>query len=147
MDDLMTKEYSMPRGCKVLVLLDAGQKGADPDRTDRFLEMAASLSFSMLEAECPHFVAWYDESRGQLLRQAVEREQNIYEMLDRVMTAPLYEQKYDIEAAYRSAYPEGTYSTVLVLDKAGILKRNGEPVAAFETQGLKEALSGFVLEV
>ena len=63
------------------------------------------------------------------------------------MTASLYEQKYDIEAAYRSAYPEGTYSTVLVLDKAGILKKNGEQIAAFETQGLKETLAGLVLEV
>lgn len=146
-DDLMTKEYSMPRGCKVLLLLDAGQKEEDPERTDRFLETAASLSFSMLEAECPHFAAWYDDSQGQILRQAIEQEQNIYEMLDRVMTSPLHEQKYDIEAAYRSAYPEGTYSTVLVLDKAGILKKNGEQIAAFETQGLKETLAGLVLEV
>lgn len=140
MDDLMTKEYSMPRGCKVLFLLDARQKEADPQQADCFLERVASLSFSMLEAECPHFTAWYDESKGRILRKAIEKEQDIYEMLDQVMTAPLYEQQYDIEAAYRSAYPEGTYSTVLLLDKEGVLKKNGEQIVAFEGQDAKENL-------
>lgn len=140
MDDLMTKEYSMPRGCKVLFLLDARQKEADPQKADCFLERVASLSFSMLEAECPHFTAWYDESKGRILRKAIEKEQDIYEMLDQVMTAPLYEQQYDIEAAYRSAYPEGTYSTVLLLDKEGVLKKNDEQIVAFEGQDAKENL-------
>ena len=136
----MTKEYSMPRGCKVLFLLDARQKEADPQKADCFLERVASLSFSMLEAECPHFTAWYDESKGRILRKAIEKEQDIYEMLDQVMTAPLYEQQYDIEAAYRSAYPEGTYSTVLLLDKEGVLKKNDEQIVAFEGQDAKENL-------
>lgn len=145
--ELMTKEYSMPCGCKVLLLLDLGQKEADAEKADHFLELTASLSFSMLQAECPHFVAWYDDKEGQILRHAVKKEEDLYEMLDFLMRAPFYKQEYDMKAAYFSSYPEGRYGTVLILDKEGNLRRDGEDTVIFGEQELKESLSGFVLEV
>lgn len=101
----------------------------------------------MLEAECPHFVAWYDEKEGQIRRHAVKKEQDLYEMLDLLMRTSLYKQEYDVKAAYFSSYPEGTYSTVLILDKEGNLQRDEEDTVTFGEEELKESLSGFVLEV
>lgn len=145
--ELMTKEYSMPCGCKVLLLLELSQKEGGAKRADHFFELAASLCFSMLEAECPHFVAWYDEKEGQIRRHAVKKEQDLYEMLDLLMRTSLYKQEYDVKAAYFSSYPEGTYSTVLILDKEGNLQRDEEDTVTFGEEELKESLSGFVLEV
>ena len=145
--ELMTKEYSMPCGCKVLLLLELSQKEGGAKRADHFFELAASLCFSMLEAECPHFVAWYDEKEGQIRRHAVKKEQDLYEMLDLLMRDSFYKQEYDVKAAYFSSYPEGTYSTVLILDKEGNLQRDEEDTVTFGEEELKESLSGFVLEV
>ncbi len=95
----MTKEYSMPCGCKVLLLLELSQKEGGAKRADHFFELAASLCFSMLEAECPHFVAWYDEKEGQIRRHAVKKkEQDLYEMLDLLMRDSFYKQEYDVKA-------------------------------------------------
>ena len=55
--------------------------------------------------------------------------------------------EYDVKAAYFSSYPEGTYSTVLILDKEGNLQRDEEDTVTFGEEELKESLSGFVLEV
>ena len=145
--ELMTKEYSMPCGCKVLLLLELSQKEGGARRADHFFELAASLCFSMLEAECPHFVAWYDEKEGQIRRHAVKKEQDLYEMLDLLMRTSFYKQEYDVKAAYFSSYPKGTYSTVLILDKEGNLQRDEEDTVTFGEEELKESLSGFVLEV
>lgn len=147
MDDMMTKEYSMPRGCKVLLLLDGRQTEASPEKMDCFLELTVSLCFSMLEAGCLHFAAWYDESAGRVLRRSIQKEQDIYEMLDLLMASPVYSQEYDMEAAYCSGYPEGTYSTILRLDMEGNLECNGEKAGAFKGGSLKQSLNGFVLEV
>lgn len=147
MEEMMTKEYSMPRGCKILLLLDARQKEASPEKMDRFLELAASLCFSMLEAGCLHVAAWYDDNAGRVLRHSVQKEQDIYETLDLLMAAPFYELEYDIQAAYCSGYPEGVYSTILRLDTDGNLECNGEKAGFFGEEDLKWSLSGFVLEV
>ena len=95
----------------------------------------------------PHFVAWYDEKEGQIRRHAVKKEQDLYEMLDLLMRDSFYKQEYDVKAAYFSSYPEGTYSTVLILDKEGNLQRDEEDTVTFGEEELKESLSGFVLEV
>ena len=46
--ELMTKEYSMPCGCKVLLLLELSQKEGGAKRADHFFELAASLCFPCL---------------------------------------------------------------------------------------------------
>lgn len=76
-----------------------------------------------------------------------EKEQDLYEMLDLLMRTSFYKQEYDVKAAYFSSYPEGTYSTVLILDKEGNLQRDEEDTVTFGEEELKESLSGFVLEV
>ncbi len=147
MEEMMTKEYSMPRGCKILFLLDGRQKEESLEKMDAFLASAASLSFSMLEAGCLHVAAWYDDSAGRVMRHCIQREQDIYEMLDFLMTAPVYGQEYDIRAAYHSHYPEGVYSTVLYLDTEGNLECNGERTGFSGAGNKGPGLSGFVLEV
>ena len=87
------------------------------------------------------------EKEGQIRRHAVKKEQDLYEMLDLLMRTSFYKQEYDVKAAYFSSYPEGTYSTVLILDKEGNLQRDEEDTVTFGEEELKESLSGFVLEV
>lgn len=147
MDTWMTKEYSMPKGYKVLFLLDCCGGQADPERMDRFLETAASVSASLQQAGCMHYTAWYDERDQRICRHGMEKDEDLYEMLDLLMSVPVPEQEYDMEAAYRSCYPEGAYSTVLRLDMDGRLYCNGNVAADFGEGPLKPQLTGFVLEV
>ena len=128
----------MPCGCKVLLLLDLVRKKAVQKEQITF-ELAASLCFSMLEAECPHFVAWYDEKEGQIRRHAVKRTGSLRNAGSSDANI-LYKQEYDVKAAYFSSYPEGIYSTVLILDKEGNLQRDEEDTVTFGEEELKEPL-------
>lgn len=147
MDELMTKEYSMPRGCKVLLLLDYRQEQQSPASVDRFLTFTAALGFSMLSAGCLHDIAWYDQSTESIVHRSIQKEEDMYEILDLLMTSSGCSQPYDVEAAYRSRYPERHFSTVLLLDMECTLKGNGRQVFAAEGGELEQALTGFVLEV
>ena len=147
MGGLMTKEYSMPRGCKILFLLDSSRMLPEPVKMDRFLEMAVSVCFALLEAECLHYVAWYDQNAGRVLRHSIQKEEDIYEMLDIFLAAPVYEQAYDLEAAYCSRYPQGAYSTILRLDAQGNLECNKKMVCSVGESMPGAALTGFLLEV
>lgn len=147
MDELMTKEYSMPKGCKVLLLLDCCHPKINMENMDRFLETAASLCFSMLEADCPHYAVWYDGEAQRVLRYIIRKDEDIYVMLDLLMAAPVCEQEYDLESACLSRWQEGTYSTVLRLKLDGNFICNGKLAGSFAEGSLDKVLSAFVLEV
>lgn len=151
-DELMTKEFSMPKGCKVLFLLDFfhenEKSGAGTlKRMDAFLETAVSLSFGMVREGCPHFVAWYDEKNGILNRKQVVEEEDFYEMMDELLHGRFYEQTYDLKAGYDANYPGRNLSTVLTLDEKLQLMCNGEWVMGFTKENLKAELEGYLLQV
>ena len=47
--------------------------------------MAASVSLSLIEQKCVHMVAWYEEKNDRIIRKRVENEENIYELLNRLL--------------------------------------------------------------
>lgn len=66
-DELMVRENSLPKACAIVMLLE-----------EQALELAMSISFSLLEQKCPHFAAWKSEQSGELIRVRVEDEESFY---------------------------------------------------------------------
>lgn len=146
-DQLMVKEYSMPKGCKVLLLLDPAKPCENSVQADLFYEMAASVSISLLEAGCAHCAAWRDSDEGNIVKRSIQREEDVYEMLSLLMAVHTCEQENDLESAYWFAYPQDVYSTVVSVDMQGNLLCNGIKAVQSGGEQLRKRLDGFLLEV
>lgn len=86
MDELMVRENSLPKACSTVLLLegDTGEKqGLFRKRKslDAYFRAAASLSFSMMDKECPHYVAWKSRRYQDIQRIRVDSEESFYEFL------------------------------------------------------------------
>ncbi len=108
--ELMVKESSMPRACSTVLLLDSrngGKRGNKAQRADAYIRAATSLSFSMMDMECPHYVAWYSRRFQDVVRMRVTDEESFYGLLvyllqdydgtDKVFVLERYQEKYRAE--------------------------------------------------
>lgn len=128
----MTKEYGLPVGCCVLVLLDLKQERrdqAEAARLDQILETAVSISYSLALAGCMHDMAWYETRTDRIQRISIRSEEDIYKLQEEILEAFPYDGADDLEAGYASEFPEKRYATVLRLDISLILWKDGEVYA------------------
>lgn len=104
-DEWMVREHSLPKGCPVVLLLGTQGLGKQkPVQRDRFLQIAASISFSLVDAQCPHIVSWYDDAAGDLVRMRVDDEESFYEWQLRYLLAQVKSSDVDTEARYVKKY-------------------------------------------
>jgi len=149
-DELMTKELGRPVGYCVLLLVDfhvEKQEKGRMERLDAIFELAAAVSYSLREAGVYHLAAWYDEKQGSICRAHIRKEEQVYEMIDRLLGAGPYEQNMDLLQAYQEEYPGGQFGSILRLDMRPALSVNDREAVRFETDHLKEQILGCLLEV
>ncbi|MDO4309054.1 MAG: DUF58 domain-containing protein [Eubacteriales bacterium] len=98
-DDLLVKEFSMPRDLSVLVTADAsmnGGKAADKEVTadllDEFLELCVSVSACLLDHEIPHGFLWYPGGMGEPQLCRVDSEEALYAMMEELLGLQPYEE-------------------------------------------------------
>lgn len=104
-DELMVRELSQPKGCPVVLLLGAkGMEKLSSEQRDRFLQAAASLSFALLDAECPHIVSWYDGTEQDVVRTRVDDEESFYEWQLLYMATQTERTDCEAEARYVEKY-------------------------------------------
>ncbi len=141
-DDLMVKEHSLPKACPVVLFLGfyTKKKRRKPERMLAFLETAASLSFSMMDAACPHYVVWYDETEQDIVRHRVDTEESFFLFLRILMGIRWREPKEDMQVRYRVKYRMEPYVWALSLDEQMVLKRADEPVAKLSVKELTKSL-------
>lgn len=149
-DELMTKEYSQPVGCSVLLLFDlhhAQKQMIGPGEMDRMLETAASLSYSLMLVGCIHYASWFEESSAKVRRVCVKGEEQVYEMIDLLMGAFPYGEAFDLKEGYHARYPRGQYAVELRLDIGLKLWKDEEFYADFSEGELKDTLQQMLLEL
>lgn len=98
-DELLVRENSMPRGCPVAVLVETS--GGAPEAR---LQCVASLSFCLMDRECPHYVAWYGGDAKDLVRVRVDDEESYYEALLYLVRERSPGNMPDIRERYREKY-------------------------------------------
>ena len=91
-DSLIVKEYSEPVGFAIVIFVNLFSPGKKEDRQkrDAVLETAASLSWTLIEQNYTHIVAWVGE-RGRIRRRKISDYEDIYEMLAGLLTAQPHE--------------------------------------------------------
>ena len=133
-EDLMVRETSLPIACSVVLLLDMNQL----KETGAFLELMAAVSFSLLDARVPHYVAWYSKSRGDIIRARIDDEESFYMFLATVLPEIGPTKDKDIREEYKQKYRSEYYLYELVVNPQLELYKNKERLVQMEPKQIDD---------
>lgn len=142
-DELMVKEGSLPKSCPVVVFMNVHPQ----PRTKRiqnaisFIEVAASISFSLMDAGCPHYVAWYDDAVKDVNRLRVEDEESLFYFISVLMGIRWQMPAEDLVERYREKHRLEPFVWAISLDEALELKKGDNVLTQLSGEDLKQALS------
>ncbi len=142
-DDLVVKEHSLPKSCPVVLLLDynPGLMGRQRKRILPFMETAASLSFSMMEVGCPHYIAWYDRGQKDILRIRVDDEESLFIFVGILADIRFGKCGGELAELYRDKYRMETYVREFVLDEKLVLKNSSEIMNKISAHNVEKTLT------
>lgn len=124
-DELLVKEYGRPLGSALLIWLNLYSKNAQRKNvSDSVLELAASLSRTLLEEKCVHMVAWYEVENQRIHKKRVSKEEHIYELLNRLLYTKVHQEQ--IEEIYEEAFRGMAFSTIVEISADGKVSINME---------------------
>lgn len=148
MDELLVREDSLPKACPVVLLLDYRQgKQKDEKKLNAYFVILASISFSMMDAGCPHYIAWYSSRNADVVRVRVDDEESLYLFLCCYMEEAYQEQTGHLLEAYQEKYRGEQYLYMLQLqfDNKLQLRKNQEQIMSFTAKDWEEKLDGLEL--
>lgn len=142
-DELMVKEQSLPKSCPVVLFLNChpAKKNRSINKAVAFVEAVASLSFSLTDARCPHYVVWYDHQEMDIMRVRVDDEESLFYFLSILMNVEWRVPREELLERYKEKYKMEPYVWAISLDENLILRKNDEMLAQFSEKELKESLS------
>ena len=137
-NELVVKEYSLPKACPVILFLSY-QPGRKKQLL-KFLEAAVSLSFSIMDAGCPHYVVWYDNAEQDILRIRVDDEESLFYMIGILMKLRWGRCKEDVKQRYKEKYRQEPYVWALTLDEKLQLYKEKELLTRYSAKKLRTSL-------
>lgn len=148
-DDLMVKEHSLPKACPVVIFLDCcpAKSVKKQEEMLAYLEVAASLSFSVTDAGCPHYVVWFDGTEQDVKRFRVDDEESLFLFIGILMQIRWCSQKRDLRLLYEEKYRMETYVCALSLNEKLVLKNGEEVLASLSEKDLERSLTSVELEL
>lgn len=105
--ELVVKENSLPKACAVTLLLNPKEAKSD---MIGMLSYVTALSYSIMDKDCPHYVAWVSETRKQIVRARVDSEESFYMFMNYLLAEGIargvdakleYNEKYRAERILR----------------------------------------------
>ena len=141
-EELMVKEHALPKACPVILLLNR-ENGSWSRRRGKvpFLEAAASLSFSMVDAGCPHYVVWFDGTETDVMRLRVDDEESLYYFINVLMRTKWGHPGDNLLELYKEKYRGEPYIRLLELDGKLQLKQDGTLLVGLSARKLGQSLS------
>lgn len=141
-DELMVKENSLPKTCPVVLCLEyfIPKLGKDTKKAIKFMEIAASLSFSMMDSGCSHYVALFDEKEGDIVRMRVDDEESLYYLLGMLLNTKWSKRAIDVSERYKEKYKSENYVWMLKLNEKLVLSKGEETLVRFSDNNLEEQL-------
>lgn len=140
-DELMVKEQSMPKSCPVVLFLNyLGDKKYEKNMV-AFMRIAFSISFSLMDAGCNHYVVWYNKADEDLVRVRIDGEESLYYYIELVMKNKWVESTQDMCARYNEKYRREPYVWRLMLDESLVLKKHDEVIMSYSLKELEKEIS------
>lgn len=114
-DQLMIKEFSEPIYINTLLYVDmyAQQNNNLLNEMDERMELALSLSYTLLSKGENHYVTWYDQRYGICQRRLISSEEDFYEFVSVIMETGPYSTDDDGIFMFSSQYPNFACSRLL----------------------------------
>lgn len=141
-DELMVKESSLPKACAVVLLLQYQRKKKKKGSFGIFLELGASLSFSLMNAGCPHYVVWYEEEIRDITRMRVDNEESFYLFLSYYLKEQGGQASEELSVLYDEKYRTERYLHSLHLNEDFVLYKDGEELLTLRPDLLRQHLGG-----
>lgn len=130
-DELMVKEDSLPKACAIVLFMPEGKLSESHG-----LDFMASLSFSLMDAKCAHYMVWHSLSRGDLVRVRITDDESFYLALTAFLQDGATKCEGDRLERYREKYKGEQFLHSVWADEAGNVWMDGE--ASFPAQEPKE---------
>ena len=116
MDDLIIKEDSLPKACAIVLFMPAGVMSEC-----KSLDFVASFSFTLMDAKCPHYVAWQSQGTGDVRRIRVSDEESFYLALTTWLQDHALKQGEGLRDRYRDKYRGEYYLHDVSADAEGMV--------------------------
>ncbi len=142
-EELIIKEHSLPRSCPVVLLLDYQSWGFWGRRFKviPFMEATAGISFSIMDAGCPHYIAWYDKNEKDIVRIRVDDEESLFYFVGILADIRWGRCKRNLQEKYKEKYRVETYVREFVLNEKLELKDDKGIIAKMSAHKLEKTLS------
>lgn len=146
-DEMMVREYSDPIGYAVVIFVNLYNDGKyDAWRHDAALEAAASLSWTLIQLEYSHVVAWIG-TNGHISRFKLADMGDIYEMTAELIKAAPHTFDRTAAQLYNEKYGAASYHTFIEVNmKPEIILRDEMPVH-LSADKLEESLLALNMEI
>lgn len=146
-EEWMVRENSRQLSCAVVLFWDFSELGkwSRQQGLDAFLSLAFSISFALMEQECPHFAVWYRKMDEDIVRMRIDDEESLYEFFLAMMSEePVIEQK-DISNRYHEKYKGENWLKEILVNRRLELQIQGKKVAQLDAKKLKVELESLEL--
>lgn len=145
-NSLFVKEYSHPLGYPVVFLLCPPENhGAFSPET--FFHTLLSLSHSMIDCGCKHYIACFHKETQDIERFSIETEEDLYHFLFLYFKKPPVTSGMDLKTLYQEKYKGETFCTLLKLDETLSLFKNETLVTSFHKETLENELKSLALSI
>lgn len=142
MDNLMVKENSLPKACAIVLMLELHPMQSNIFHKREmdaaaYFDLVASLSYSLMDQKCPHFVAWYSVEKEGIRRIRVDDEESFYLFLDAYLRESIPRDK-NVREEYRKDYKSEWYLYDIVINEKLELYKNGEFITKLDEKKIKD---------
>lgn len=149
-DTLMVRESSLPKACGIVLMLDLHPWKLSTNALLRrrvfhkeemdvgaYFELAATISYCLMDQKCPHFVAWYSKEKEGIRRIRVDDEESFYLFLDCYLREAVPNEK-KVRDEYRKAYKNEWYLHDICINEQLEIYKNGEFVTQLGKKNIKD---------
>lgn len=142
MDNLMVKESSLPKACAVVLMMELHPLQTKAFRKKEidagaYLDLVASISYSLMDQKCPHFVTWYSVEKEGIRRIRVDDEESFYLFLDAYLREAAPREK-NVREEYRKDYKSEWYLYDILINERLELYKNGEFLTKLDEKKIKD---------
>lgn len=145
-EDLLVKEFSLPIGAAVVLILSARGEEMEPEVRHAWITTAVTLSYALYGEDCIHFAVWKDKD-GEPVRRRISDDESFYDFL--YAAAGFMEEMPGelTEEEYRMTYPGEQYCVLMELNEELGLSVNQESVFAVDFADPEESLKKMELYI
>ncbi len=139
-EDLMVKEQSTPKACAIVLLLDL-RPLSDREMADSvaaFIELAASISFCLIDSKAPHYVAWFSRETKDIRRIRVDDEESYYLFICNYLKDGMAVKDKNIRDEYREKYKNEYYLHDVCINNQFEVYKNGTCMYQLDEKKIKD---------